>query len=193
LSGGSDTTVRHNAPITHTTLKQNTAHKTTQTTKDTLHTMNTMKIHLTATNTIARFEFHCISITGFDNSERRNGKCFSYLNLVSLRFAVHMRQLIRHFCEACIVVSAPGETFCSRIMIPFVSGLLKLWDELSLRGIEEERRRRRTRELQLSSGTSFRVNQPIRRRFLAWCTEVVCTLKIIDTTRVVQKVKTVCA
>jgi hypothetical protein len=30
----------------HTTLKQNTAHKITQTIRDTLHTMNTMKIHL---------------------------------------------------------------------------------------------------------------------------------------------------
>jgi hypothetical protein len=30
----------------HTTLKQNTAHKTTQTIKDTLHTMNTMQIQL---------------------------------------------------------------------------------------------------------------------------------------------------
>jgi hypothetical protein len=30
--------------ITHITLKQNTAHKTTQTIKDTLHTINTMQI-----------------------------------------------------------------------------------------------------------------------------------------------------
>jgi hypothetical protein len=57
-------------------------------------------------------------------------------NLIALRFAVHMLQLIRHFCEACIVVSAPGETFCSRNLILFVSGLLKLSDEL--RGKEEE-------------------------------------------------------
>jgi hypothetical protein len=40
LPGGNDITIRHN------TLKQNTAHKTTQTIKDTLHTMNAMQIQL---------------------------------------------------------------------------------------------------------------------------------------------------
>jgi hypothetical protein len=38
LPGGSCTTVKHNT--------NNTAHKTTQTIKDTLHTMNTMQIQL---------------------------------------------------------------------------------------------------------------------------------------------------
>jgi hypothetical protein len=49
LPGGSDTTMRHNTQVTHTTQKthhiqQNTAHKTTQAIKDTLHKMNTMKM-----------------------------------------------------------------------------------------------------------------------------------------------------
>jgi hypothetical protein len=39
LPSGSGTTIRQ-----HTTLKQNTSHKTTQ--MDTLHTMNTMEIQL---------------------------------------------------------------------------------------------------------------------------------------------------
>jgi predicted metalloprotease len=46
LPGGSGTTVRHNTQITHTTLKQNTAHKTKQTKKDLLHTNNTVEIKL---------------------------------------------------------------------------------------------------------------------------------------------------
>jgi hypothetical protein len=45
LPGGSGNTIRHNTKITHitqnnTTIKRNTAHKTTHTIKDTLHTMN---------------------------------------------------------------------------------------------------------------------------------------------------------
>jgi hypothetical protein len=46
LPSGSGTTIRHNTQITHITLKQNTAHKITPTTKDTLHIMNTKQIHL---------------------------------------------------------------------------------------------------------------------------------------------------
>jgi hypothetical protein len=51
LPGGSGTTIRQHTNNTnhtkqHTTLKQNTAHKTTQTIKDTLHTMNAMQIQL---------------------------------------------------------------------------------------------------------------------------------------------------
>jgi hypothetical protein len=51
LPGGSGTTIRHNTRTTHikqnnTTLKRNIAHKTTQTIKDTRHTMNTMQIQL---------------------------------------------------------------------------------------------------------------------------------------------------
>jgi hypothetical protein len=42
LPGGSDTTIRHNTQITHITLKQNTAHKTTQAIRDTLYKINTM-------------------------------------------------------------------------------------------------------------------------------------------------------
>jgi hypothetical protein len=49
LPGGSGATIRHDAQITHITqnnkhnkLKQNIAHKPTQTINDTLHTMNTM-------------------------------------------------------------------------------------------------------------------------------------------------------
>jgi hypothetical protein len=42
LLGGSGTTVRHNTQIAHTTFKQNAAHKTPQTIKDMLYTMNTM-------------------------------------------------------------------------------------------------------------------------------------------------------
>jgi hypothetical protein len=60
---------------------------------------------------IAGLDFHCISVTGFEN--RRNGKISSDLNLIALGFAVHVRQLIRHFCAACSMVSASGETFCS--------------------------------------------------------------------------------
>jgi hypothetical protein len=46
LPGGSGTTIRHNTQITHitqnnTTIKRNTAHKTTHTINDTLHRMNT--------------------------------------------------------------------------------------------------------------------------------------------------------
>jgi hypothetical protein len=49
LPDGSVTTIRHNTQITHitqnnTTLKRNTAHKTTQTIQDTLHRMNTITI-----------------------------------------------------------------------------------------------------------------------------------------------------
>jgi hypothetical protein len=45
LPGGSGNTIRHNKQITHstqnnTTIKRNTAHKTTDTIKDTLHPMN---------------------------------------------------------------------------------------------------------------------------------------------------------
>jgi hypothetical protein len=43
LPGGSDTTIRHNTQITHIT-QSNTAHKTTDAIKDTLHKMNTMQI-----------------------------------------------------------------------------------------------------------------------------------------------------
>jgi hypothetical protein len=43
LPGGSDITVRHNTQKIHTTLKQNTAHKATQTIKDTLDAMTTKK------------------------------------------------------------------------------------------------------------------------------------------------------
>jgi hypothetical protein len=51
LPGGSGTTIRHNTQITHITqithhTQTNTAHKTTQTIKETLHTMNTMQMHL---------------------------------------------------------------------------------------------------------------------------------------------------
>jgi hypothetical protein len=47
LSGGSGNTIRHNKQITHitqnnTTIKRNTAHKTTYTIKDKLHIMNTI-------------------------------------------------------------------------------------------------------------------------------------------------------
>jgi hypothetical protein len=46
LPGGSGYTIRHNKQITHitqnnTTIKRNTAHKTTHTIKDTVHRMNT--------------------------------------------------------------------------------------------------------------------------------------------------------
>jgi hypothetical protein len=44
LPGGSGTTIGHNTQHYtkyHSTLKQNTAHKATQTIQDTLHTMNT--------------------------------------------------------------------------------------------------------------------------------------------------------
>jgi hypothetical protein len=46
LPGGSGNTIRHNKQITHmtqnnTTIKENTAHKTTYTKKVTLHSMNT--------------------------------------------------------------------------------------------------------------------------------------------------------
>jgi hypothetical protein len=46
LPSGTGTTTGHNTQITHTTLKQNTAHKTTQTIKDPLHTMNRIQIQL---------------------------------------------------------------------------------------------------------------------------------------------------
>jgi hypothetical protein len=52
LPGGSGTTIRHSTQIIHIAQnntphrKQNTAHKTTQTIKDTLHIMNTMQIQL---------------------------------------------------------------------------------------------------------------------------------------------------
>jgi hypothetical protein len=49
------TTIRHNTQITHIT-QTNTAHKTTQTIKDTLHTMNTITA---TTNTI---KTTCIAI-----------------------------------------------------------------------------------------------------------------------------------
>jgi hypothetical protein len=47
LPGGSGNTIRQNKQITHitqnnTTVKRNTAHRTTHTIKDTLHTMNTI-------------------------------------------------------------------------------------------------------------------------------------------------------
>jgi hypothetical protein len=46
LPGGSGNRIRHNKQITHipqnnTTIKRNTAHKTTHTIKDTLHRINT--------------------------------------------------------------------------------------------------------------------------------------------------------
>jgi hypothetical protein len=49
LPGGSGTAIRHNTQKYtyhtkyHSMLKQNIAHKATQTLKDTLHTMNTMQ------------------------------------------------------------------------------------------------------------------------------------------------------
>jgi hypothetical protein len=50
LPGGSGTTIRHNTQITHITQNNtphsNTAHKTAQTIKDTLDTINTMQIQL---------------------------------------------------------------------------------------------------------------------------------------------------
>jgi hypothetical protein len=47
LPGGSGNTMRHNKQLTYitqnkTTIKRNTAHKTTHTIKDTLHRMNTI-------------------------------------------------------------------------------------------------------------------------------------------------------
>jgi hypothetical protein len=52
LPGGSGTTIRHNTQITHITqithhTQTDTAHKTTQTIKDTLHTMNANTITTT--------------------------------------------------------------------------------------------------------------------------------------------------
>jgi hypothetical protein len=49
--GGSGTTIRHNTQITHitqnnTTIKRNTAHKTTHTIKDTLHRMKIQQSQL---------------------------------------------------------------------------------------------------------------------------------------------------
>jgi hypothetical protein len=46
LPGGNGTTVRHNIQITHITQNNtlHTKHKTTQTIKDTPHTLNTMQI-----------------------------------------------------------------------------------------------------------------------------------------------------
>jgi hypothetical protein len=52
LPDGSGTTIRHNTQITHITQNhtphsnRNTAHKTTQTVKDTLYTMNTLQLKL---------------------------------------------------------------------------------------------------------------------------------------------------
>jgi hypothetical protein len=60
LPCGGGTTIRYNRHTTHhakehTALKQNTAHKTMQTREDTLHTVNTMQMHVIniTINTIA--------------------------------------------------------------------------------------------------------------------------------------------
>jgi hypothetical protein len=65
ISCGSDTTIRHSTPIAHVTQNNTprsneTAHKTKQTIKDTLYTMNTMQIQLIniTVNTITIYQYN---------------------------------------------------------------------------------------------------------------------------------------